>query len=123
MSEHNDLGTLGEEIASRHLEEKSYHLLERNWRCGRLEVDIIVRDNDQLVIVEVKTRTAGFLGSLDELINKKKQKSLIRAANAYIARTGIDMEIRFDIIIVIFGSHREYKVHHIEGAFYPGVRS
>jgi putative endonuclease len=123
MSEHNDLGVLGEDIASRHLAGKSYQVLERNWRCGRLEVDIIARENDQLVIVEVKTRSEGFLGSPDDLINKKKQKSLIRAANAYISRTGIDLEIRFDIVIVVFRSHRLYKVDHIEGAFSPGVRS
>ena len=49
-------GTCGEELAVKLLQQKDYNILERNWRCGHLEVDIIAENDDYLVIVEVKTR-------------------------------------------------------------------
>jgi len=76
MAEHNETGSRGEEIAVRHLRNKSYTILERNWRTGRLEVDIIARLDNQLVIAEVKTRNDGFLESLAEAVNKRKQNLL-----------------------------------------------
>ncbi len=123
MAEHNELGILGEEIAVRYLQDRSYAILERNWRSGRLEVDIIARIDDQMVIAEVKTRTDGFLESIGEAVNKKKQNLLIRAANAYIVKKNMDLDVRFDIITVIFEGKTKFQVQHIENAFYPGVRS
>ncbi len=123
MAEHNELGSLGEEIAVRYLQDKSYTILERNWRTGRLEVDIIARLGDQVVIAEVKTRTDGFLESIGEAVNKRKQNLLVRAANAYIAKKSMDLDVRFDIITVIFEGKTKFHVQHIENAFYPGVRS
>ncbi len=123
MAEHNELGSLGEEIAVRHLQDKSYVILERNWRAVRLEIDIIARLGDQVVIAEVKTRTDRFLESVDEAVNKRKQNLLIRAANSYIARKNLDLDVRFDIITVIFEGKTKFHVQHIENAFYPRVRS
>ena len=123
MAEHNELGILGEEIAVRYLQDRSYAILERNWRSGRLEVDIIARIDDQMVIAEVKTRTDGFLESIGEAVNKKKQNLLIRAANAYIVKKNMDLDVRFDIITVIFEGKTKFQIQHIENAFYPGVRS
>lgn len=123
MAEHNELGSLGEEIAVRYLQDRSYAILERNWRCGRLEVDIIARIGDQMVIAEVKTRTDGFMESLGKAVNKRKQDLLIRAANAYIAIKNLDLDVRFDIIAVIFEGKTKFQVQHIENAFFPAVRS
>ncbi len=123
MAEHNELGSHGEEIAVRYLQERSYVILERNWRCGRLEVDIIARMGDQMVVAEVKTRTDGFMESLGKAVDKRKQDLLIRAANAYIARKNLDLDVRFDIITVIFEGKTKFQVQHIENAFFPAVRS
>ncbi len=123
MAEHNDIGIKGEEIAVMHLLSKSYYILEKNWRYGRLEVDIIARQKDELVIVEVKTRTGNFLASPGETVDKRKQKMLIRAANAYISKTKMNLDVRFDIITVNFSNKTKYQVYHIEDAFYPHVRS
>lgn len=123
MAEHNDLGRLGEDIAIRHLKAKAYDILEANWRCGRLEVDIIARINDHLVFAEVKTRSGTVLKPPDESVNRRKQQHLIHAANAYIAIVNLDLEVRFDIITVIFGRGSAARVCHIENAFYPAVRS
>lgn len=122
MAEHNRLGSRGEGIAVSHLQEKACTILEKNWRHGHLEVDIIARQGDQLVIAEVKTRHENFLGSPAEAVGRKKQELLIRAANAYIGRTGLNLDVRFDIIVVIFTGESKFRVHHIENAFYPVVR-
>lgn len=123
MAEHNITGINGEEIAIKYLAGKQCTIIEKNWRCGRLEVDIIAREGDRLIIAEVKTRTEGFLKSPGESVNLRKQEFLIRAANAYIKRMDLDLEVRFDIITVIFSKKGGYTVQHMENAFYPAVRS
>jgi len=119
MALHNELGVLGEEAALQLLRRKSYTILEKNWRSGRTEVDIIARLGKELVIAEVKSRHRGYLESPLDAVNRKKQKLLIRAAGAYISKTGLDLEVRFDIIVVIFENDGVFRVHHIENAFYP----
>jgi putative endonuclease len=123
MAEHNILGSRGEDIAASFLSDNSYEILERNWRCGRLEVDIIARYNESLVIAEVKTRIGNFIDFPQESVDVRRQKRLIRAANAYIYQSNLNLEIRFDIITVVFDDEINYRLTHIENAFYPAVRS
>jgi putative endonuclease len=123
MAGHNDLGRLGEKIAVNHLLANSYSILETNWRCGRLEVDIIARLAGELIVAEVKTRKEGFLRSPVESVNKRKQAAMIKAANAYLYRTGLDLDVRFDIISVIFSAGNKVQVSHLENAFFPSVRN
>ena len=123
MAEHNELGNRGEEIALRYLEEKTYTILESNWRSGHMEVDIIARNDNELIIAEVKTRRENFLATLGEVVNKRKQNLLIRAANSYIGKSNLNLDVRFDIIVVIFDNRSAFRIHHIENAFFPSVRS
>ncbi|MGF1583677.1 MAG: YraN family protein [Bacteroidales bacterium] len=123
MAEHNILGSRGEDIAASFLSDNSYEILERNWRCGRLEVDIIARYNEALVIAEVKTRIGNFIEFPQESVDIRRQKRLIRAANAYIYQSNMNLEIRFDIITIVFEDGVNYRLTHIENAFYPAVRS
>ena len=118
MAEHNDLGNLGESIARKHLQRKGYKLLEANWRFGKDEIDIIAVDKNQLVIVEVKTRSNRELGEPEEAVNKKKQKFLVRAADVYITENNIEMDCRFDIIAIIYQNSKA-EINHIVDAFYP----
>ena len=118
MAEHNDTGIIGEDLASVYLEGKGYTVLEKNWRFGREEIDIIAQQNDTLVVVEVKTRSGSFFGEPEEFVNKAKKQNLIKAANAYLEQNGLEFEVRFDIISVLI-SGAKTMVHHIEDAFYP----
>ncbi|MBN3036027.1 MAG: YraN family protein [Bacteroidales bacterium] len=111
-------GRMGEEAAARFLADKGYEILERNWRCRKDEIDIIARDGDWLVIVEVKTYAGAEWISPGEAVPKTKQRCLIRAANAYIERKDIHMEIRFDIISVVL-AETGTQINHIPDAFYP----
>jgi putative endonuclease len=122
MSEANELGKQGEEIATTYLLKKGYKILETNWRAGRNEIDIIARDNDFLVIVEVKSRSNDTFAEPEEAVTRDKQQALIRAANAYIFRKNINYEARFDIISIIHNKN-ETRVNHLKDAFYPRLRT
>ena len=118
MAEHNDLGKKGEELAAVYLEKKGYRIVEKNWRQWRNEIDLVAMDGKYLVIVEVKTRQSAFFGEPETAVTRDKQKTLIRAANAYVRYKNIDCEVRFDILSVIITKTGE-QIHHIEDAFYP----
>jgi len=120
MAEHNDTGTKGEQLAKVFLEGKGYKVLEVNWRFKNLEADIIATHNNTLIVVEVKTRASNFFGEPEAWVTRQKQKNLIKAANGYITRYKIEMEVRFDIVSVIMGKE-EQQINHIEDAFFPLV--
>jgi putative endonuclease len=118
MAEHNDKGLEGEELAAVFLTQNGYSILEKNWRFGKEEIDIIAQKDDTLIVVEVKTRSGSFFGEPEEFVNRQKQKHLIKAVNAYIEKNELDLEVRFDIVgIVITG--KNHRVNHIEDAFNP----
>ncbi|HEY0031370.1 MAG TPA: YraN family protein [Bacteroidia bacterium] len=115
MAEHNITGQKGEEMAARYLEEKGFTILETNWRFRNLEADIIARIEKTLVIAEVKTRKSNFFGEPETFVNRQKQQNLIKTANEYVERMGLDLEVRFDIVSVVLNDNASVK--HIEDAF------
>lgn len=117
MAEHNDLGTKGEDLAARMLEQKGFEVLDRNWRWGRYEIDVVARTGSLLVVAEVKTRRSNYFGEPEEFVSVAQQKRLVASANEYVERHNLDLEVRFDIISIIYNSQQR-KVHHIEDAFY-----
>ncbi|MBK8500053.1 MAG: YraN family protein [Flavobacteriales bacterium] len=119
MAEHNRTGALGEQVACRYLEDLGYEVLERNWRHGRDELDIIARTTRELVIVEVKTRSSADHGEPEEAVKKGKRSKIIKAANAYVHAIGTDLALRFDIVSVIIHASGKPYIHHIPDAFYP----
>lgn len=118
MAEHNELGKQGEELAAEYLAAKGYTILETNWRKARYEIDLIARNNQTIVVVEVKTRSGNYFGDPEIFVTRQKQKQIIKAANAYINQHNIDEEVRFDIISVIY-TGKNPVVKHISDAFYP----
>ena len=74
-----------------------------------------------LVIAEVKTRSTNYFGEPEAFVTKKKQAHLIKAANAYIEKNNLDLEVRFDIVSVL-KKGEIYKVNLIQNAFYPLVK-
>ena len=119
MAEHNDLGRLGEQLARDFLIAKGYQILEQNWSCGHKEIDIIAMDGKELVIVEVKTRRVQYLVDPEETVDKLKQRFLIWAAESYVERNNLDMDVRFDIVAIVVDKNNEHRIDHIENAFYP----
>ncbi len=120
MADHNELGELGEERAVEYLSGKGYKIRHRNWRSGKLELDIVAEINNTLVVVEVRTRRDSFLLHPTETVNKTKMRNTIQAAEAYIFKNNIMMPTQFDIISVVVGSQESgCKIEHIEDAFLP----
>ncbi len=121
MAEHNLLGIKGEEIAVSYLKKNAYSIRATNWRYGKKEIDIVAEKDDILVIIEVKTRRSTLFGEPEQFVSKAKRKNLINAANAYINRNDIDLEVRFDIISII-SNEKTTQLNHIDDAFYPTLR-
>ncbi|MCX6304186.1 MAG: YraN family protein [Bacteroidetes bacterium] len=117
MKDHIELGRAGEAIALAHLEGKGYRILERNWRFGREEIDIIARDGNFIVIVEVKTRSSNVFAEPEASVTRAKQRILVRAANAYVNYRRLQGEVRFDIVTVLIRPEGE-TINHIADAFY-----
>jgi putative endonuclease len=118
MADHNEFGRRGEDIAAEYLEKKGYKILERNWISGKNEIDIIAREGKYTVVVEVKTRHSNYAGEPEASVTMDKQRSLIRAANAYVRKMNLDEEVRFDIVSILVVKGKE-QINHIEDAFYP----
>jgi putative endonuclease len=121
MAESHDLGQKGENIAVEHLKKSGYKILHRNWKAGKLELDIIAENKDFIVFAEVKTRTDDFQMHPVTAITREKQRSIIYAADTYVQRYKINKESRFDVITVI-KNEDSYKIDHIEDAFYPTLK-
>ena len=111
-----ELGKIGEDLAVNHLINKGYRILERNWRSGHKEIDIIALDGDTLVVVEVKTRQSNTYGEPDIAVGVMKQRMLIWAADAYVRYKNLDVDVRFDIISIVI-TDKEPEIEHIEDAF------
>jgi putative endonuclease len=122
MAESHNLGKKGEDLALDYLKKAGYRILHRNWKAGKLEIDIIAENTDFIVFIEVKTRSEDYQEHPLSAINKEKQRSMIFAANNFIQWNNIDKESRFDVITVIIKRDNTNQVEHIENAFYPTLR-
>lgn len=120
MAAHNDLGRWGEELAAQYLWRKGYRILDRDWKYGHRDLDIVALSPDGvLAIVEVKTRRNDKFFEPEEAVTYGKARSLTMAANAYIKVHCIDAAARFDIIAVTGTPETEPRINHIEDAFTP----
>lgn len=109
-------GRHGEDVAVDYLKGKGYLLLHRNYRTPLGEADIIARDNDAVVFVEVKTRTSTAFGQPFEAVNSRKQEKLKKIALYYLKHNNIQAQVRFDVISIISGNGKE-EINHIVEAF------
>lgn len=108
-------GDYGERLALRFLEARGYSLLVKNFRCGRQELDLVMRQADTVVFVEVKARTGLSYGTPAEAVDARKRRNLLLAAQAYLMEHSLsDMPARFDVIEVYL-PHGE--IRHIVNAF------
>lgn len=117
MARHNDLGKAAEQLAVEYLQRKGYTILDRNWRWGKAELDIVALDGNQLVVVEVKARTSDYFGDPATAVTPRKIKLLVEAAHAYVTQHELDYEVRFDIVAVLYNK-KNRKIDHYPDAFY-----
>jgi putative endonuclease len=110
-----ELGARGESLAVEKLEIEGYHIRDRNWRTREGELDIVAKDGDTIVFVEVKARTNRRFGLPEEAVTKKKRQRLLKAALAYLdAHQLFDANWRFDFIAIECSSKGELiRIEHL----------
>ena len=114
-----DTGKAGEDEACRFLLNMGHTILERNWRCGHLEIDIISLDADGIHFVEVKSRVFPAEAPPEESVGAAKRGRIAAAASRWIRKHGTgDMEYAFDVVSVVFKGDG-YAVEYFPRAFIP----
>lgn len=110
-------GERSEHLAARHLRWRGYRIIARNFKAAGAEIDIIVKDRDTIVFVEVKARMSDVLGSPELAVDARKQYRIRKAAEIFASRHRNDERpIRFDVIAIV-GDGRGRKVEHRKDAF------
>lgn len=118
MYKRHEIGKIGEKLATKYLEQNKYRIIKQNFRCKQGEIDIIAIDEQckeqQIVFIEVKTRTSLEFGTPAEAVNKIKKQHIARTAKFFLYLNNIKgADIRFDTIEVLL-SNNKYKINHIK---------
>ncbi len=114
--EAKEFGVTGEQMATRYLEDQGYVILDRNYRRGHKEVDIIALDHSELAVIEVKTRASEELFTAEQAVDHHKRQNIIRVANNYVRRYHRTEPVRFDIIAIV-GKGPDAEIRHTKNAF------
>ena len=108
------LGKLGEDLVEKYLIDKNYKIIERNFRGSKGEIDIIAKEDDEIVFIEVKTRSNVACGRPSEAVNQVKQKHIKKATKYYIYLNKLENHyIRIDVIEVYLKNNKFY-INHIK---------
>lgn len=113
-----ELGVFGEQLAFQYLKDRNYEIVDRNYRFGHLEADIICQFGGKLIVVEVKTRQTAEIGEPWRAVTRAKQRQIIKVANQYIFANEVHLETQFDIISIVHNNFRT-DIEHIQDAFTP----
>lgn len=111
------LGEMGERLALKKIKRLGYKFIAKNYRCPLGEIDLIARDGDCLVFIEIKTRRGRSIGYAKEAINRRKMRQISKVALAYMkANNCCDVKARFDVIAINIKGDRE-EIEIIPDAF------
>lgn len=113
------VGRAGEEAAARHLTDRGYTIVERNWRCRSGEIDLIAHEGTTLVFIEVRSRSNPVrFGTAVEAITPRKCRQVREVANYYLRQQArFERSVRFDVIAVTFLRDGITDIKHLPGAF------
>ena len=114
MAAHNELGKWGEDLAADYLQRKGYTIIERDWKSGRRDLDIVAKNGNVIVFVEVKTRRNRLFGEPEESVDYHKLQNLQQAISHYVKFKHIRQEIRFDIISIVGTVGTDPDIQHIQ---------
>lgn len=115
---HIQTGFTGEDLATAYLKEQGYSILERNWRCNHLEIDIIATHVNILVFIEVKTRNSTAFGFPEESISKIKMKRLKIAASQYHYHHPQFKRIQFNVIAILMETGQPIALKMFEDVYF-----
>ena len=110
----HEIGKIGEDLATKYLENLGYSIIERNFVAKQGEIDIIAKDKKEIVFIEVKTRTNNLYGEPVDAVNDPKEKHLVNSSNYYFYSRHLENEfVRLDVIEVYLKDNT-YKINHIK---------
>jgi len=113
-----EIGLRGEDTAVRYLEALGFSIVSRNFRSRFGEIDLIAKDGDTIVFIEVKTRRSQRLGKAVEQVTRRKQMKIMKAAAEYLQKCGaLGSKIRFDVLAIDVLPGGAERVEQIKGAF------
>lgn len=116
MYQRHETGKIGEDIVVKYLEQNGYTIIERNFECRQGEIDIIAKDKEEIVFIEVKTRTNENYGKPKEAVDKTKKKHIYKSSEFYVYINHLENEpIRIDVIEV-YKKQEKFIIHHIKQA-------
>lgn len=119
MATTKEIGDKGELLAAEYLAKEGYVLAEKNWRFKRAEIDLIMREGEVLVFIEVKALSYSYYRRPEEAVDARKEAMIIDAAQRYMEQVGHEWEIRFDIISIILDKKLEIKeLEHFKDVFF-----
>lgn len=118
MPSHSD-GVFGEQLAEKWLLDHGYAVIAKNFRYRKWEIDIISKQGELLVFVEVKMRRTTLFGEPWKSVTRRKQIFLCAAAHHYVQNKQHGGGIRFDIISILPGTEGNWEITHIQDAFRP----
>ena len=111
-------GAAGESLACRHLESRGLVILARNFRCRSGEVDLVARDGETTVFVEVKERAGSTHGEACDAVTFGKRRRIVRAARIYAAARGLyESPLRFDVVSIDWTDDGRPRIRHDAAAF------
>lgn len=116
MSDKIKTGHKGEELAANFLLAKGYEIVARNYRYKHAEIDLVVKKENWLVFVEVKTRASSAFGEPEVFVTEKKAANVMKGAEQFMIEHNWHGNIRFDIVAIKTGASDE--VTHFEDAFH-----
>lgn len=109
-----EFGNTGEDIATQYLEQHGYIILERNFYCKQGEIDIIAKEKNEIVFIEVKSRSDIGYGTPSEAVNRQKIRHLYRTARYYLYKNKcLNNYIRFDVIEVLI-KNGKFNINQIK---------
>lgn len=121
MPQPHQLGRNGETLAARMLQRHGWRILDRNYRAGRREIDLVARRGRTVAFIEVKTRAGTGFGDPLEAVTARKRTEISRVARDWIARRGRPGdEYRFDAIAIVWERGARPRVRHVEDAWRLG---
>ena len=111
------IGKLGEEFATKYLQNNNIKVIQRNFYCKFGEIDIIAKDKNELVFIEVKTRTTSKYGKPSDAVNFQKQRHLQKSIEYYLYFNKIrNVKIRIDVI-EIYLNQNKFRINHIKNIY------
>lgn len=116
LNKKKKIGKLGEELATKYLIEQGYEIIEKNFECKIGEIDIIAKDKDEIVFIEVKSRKVLVYGDPVDAVDTIKKKHIYRTAQYFLLiHNALEVFTRIDVIEV-YMMNGKYRINHIKKA-------